>query len=424
VLPPKILDENLRQYATEHQWNTYVAYCELGSLVAVSEHMGGSQQNVGQNLRCMLRRAAAAGYMPVPEFETFAKSILTGQYGEERAVWDKQRLKATDPDDAEQMPQPKILTSLSTMQRGNGEVIVQWKREDIEKQAQLALFEQHVNALVERVPVREVIDAPLGISYTDLLACYPIGDQHHGMAAWANECGKDWDLKISEKMIKTASQHLIDQCPPCEHAIIPFAGDFFHYDSYKPVTPAHAHLLDADSRFPKMIKTGWMITEHLIEAAARKHQNVHVMWAGGNHDEASAATTRAFLARLYRDNPRITVDESDAFWHYYQFGKVMIGLNHGDKVKPARQLSVVAAERPVMWGETTYRIVFLGHRHHEERVEYNGGIVETLAVLPPPDAYAHRGGYRSAQKQLAVVFNRNGWEQSRHYFYPDMVEAK
>ena len=423
MLPPKILDENLREHATEYQWRTYVMYVELGSLVAVAERMGCSQQNVGQNLRCMLRRAAAAGYVPEATFETYAKSLYTSSSGNE-AMWDKRRLKATDPDDAEQMPQPKILTSLSTMQRGNGEVIVQWKREDIEKQAQLALFEQHVQGLIERVPTRAPVDPPIGVSYTDLLACYPVGDQHHGMSAWAREAGKNWDLKTSDRTIRAAAKYLIGQCPPCEQGLIPFLGDFHHYDSYKPVTPEHRHLLDADSRFPKMIDTGWMIIEHLITAALERHQHVTVSFIGGNHDEATAAITRKFLSRLYRDNPRVTIIDSDSFWHYFQFGKVMLWMNHGDRVKPMQQAGVAAADQPVMWGETTYRMGMLGHRHHIERKGVPGAIIETFPVLPPEDAHAHRGGYRSLQQMDALVFHREGRLQSRHHFYPDQVEAK
>jgi hypothetical protein len=425
VLPPKFLDDDLKHHATDRQWEFYQAYVEHGGLNSAAKALGLNRATVQGALKLMMVRAARAGYTQLSRpLETFAVSTLTGPDGEQRAEWDKKRRPGMDPDDAFELPDPKVTTKLSTFTNGQGEVIGQWRSEKPELIAQRKLWEEFGRALAENVPAREVVPPPRQVLYGDLLAVYPVGDQHHGMAAWANECGKDWDLKISDNMLREASTHLIAQAPPCVTCLIPFLGDFFHYDSFKPVTPAHGNLLDADSRFPKMIDTGWLMVENLIEAALERHQNVHVIWETGNHDEATAAATRTFLGRLYRNNPRVTIDMSHQYWHYYEFGKVMLWTNHGDKCKPIKQTAVVAAEQPEMWGRTTYRMGMLGHEHHEERRNYPGAFVETFAVLPPEDAYAARGGYRAMQQMHALVFHRAGRLQTRHMFYPDTVEAE
>jgi hypothetical protein len=415
------VDENLRQYATDRQWEVYLAFCEAGSGAKAAADLGVDRRYVDRTIKALTERALRAGAAP----DGYQVTRVSAQYD---ASGDKTGSSvvvkaAAVPADVVHLPDPKKIIKTSTLYAGDGSVTQQWvleKPEDVQREK---LWTRFADTLVERVPSREPVASLKSHSHADLLAVYPVGDQHHGMAAWANEAGKDWDLKISDRMIRAAASHLIGQCPPCDTALIPFLGDFFHYDSYKPLTPAHGHVLDADSRFPKMIDTGWLVVEHIILAALERHKNVHVIWEAGNHDEATAPVTRRMLKRLFRDNKRVTIDQSDAFWHYFEFGKVMLFTNHGDKCKPTQQLGVVAHDQPEMWGRTIYRMGMLGHRHHEARTEYPGGIVETFGVLPPADAYAHRGGYRSMQQMHALVFHKAGRLQQRNMFYPDMVDA-
>jgi hypothetical protein len=429
MLPPKFLDDELRPYATPTQWAYYERYVALGSGRAVAKEQNKAWSTIQEALGKMMHLAALAGYTikPLPEPQLAVKGVST--YVNEKtgtvATWTLERDAGMDPEEAFELPDPKVIKRVATYTNGQGRVIGQWRTEEPALAQQKHLWEAFRDEILAAVPVREAIPHlhPTA-SYSDLLAVYPVGDHHTGMVAWAKECGKNWDLKIANETLRAASIHLIAQCPPCDECLIPFLGDFFHYDSYKPVTPAHGNQLDADGRFPKMVDVGWMMVEHIITAALEKHKHVTVIWETGNHDEATAAMTRSMLKRLYRDNPRVTINESDAYVHYFQFGKVMLLTNHGDRIKMDKLLGVAAADQAVMWGETTYRMGMTGHVHHEQRKEYPGGWVESFGVLPPADAYAARGGYRSAQQMHALVFHRDGYLQTRHMFYPDMVEAK
>jgi hypothetical protein len=434
MLPPKFLDEELRPYATPTQWAYYERYVALGSGRAVAKEQNKAWSTIQEALGKMMHLASLAGYLkaehcspaPTPELAVKGLSTLRNRDGEVTAEWELKRDAGMDPEEAFEMPDPKVVDRVSTYKNGQGRVIGQWVSEKRSDADRAHLWEQFRDEILAAVPVRSTItyENEHARSYGDLLAVYPVGDHHTGMVAWAKECGKNWDLKIANETLRKAAVYLIDQCPPCDECLIPFLGDFFHYDSYKPVTPAHGNQLDADGRFPKMVDVGWMMVEHIITAALEKHKHVTVIWETGNHDEATAAMTRSMLKRLYRGNPRVTIDESDAYIHYFQFGKVMLFTNHSDRIKMDKLLAVAAADQSVMWGETTYRMGMVGHGHHEQRKEFPGGWVEMFGVLPPADAYAARGGYRSAQQMHALVFHRDGYLQTRHMFYPDMVEAK
>ncbi len=401
------------------------ALAEHGSINAAAASIKPNGLNRA-TLEGRLREARRRGFVSLipPKLVIKGQSILHNESGVQVARWDKTKLAGRDPEDAVQLPDPKKVTKVSTLYDQQGNVSLQWVAERPEDAAREALWTQFGEHLAKDIPARKPIPKPKGFSHKDLLAAYPIVDHHTGMSAWAKESGKNWDLKIAEQSLRQAADYLIAQCPPCDTCLIPFLGDFFHYDSYSSVTPAHKNLLDADGRMPKMVEIGWMLIEYIIMAALERHKHVRVIFEKGNHDEATAAIVTLFLKRLYRDEPRVSVDDSPAFWHYFEFGKVLLATNHGDKVKMEKQLGVMAHDMPEAWGRAVYRMVMTGHVHHERRQEFPGGWVESFGVLPPADAYAHRGGYRSIQQMHALVFHRDGYLASRHMFYPGMFDAK
>ncbi len=401
------------------------ALAEHGSINAAAASIKPNGLNRA-TLEGRLREARRRGFVSKipPKLVIKGQSILHNADGDQVARWDKTRMQGRDPDDTVQLPDPKRVTGTSTLYDQDGRVTLQWVAEKPEEAAREALWTAFAEQLAEGVPARKPVIRPKGAAHKDLLAVYPIGDHHTGMMAWAKESGKDWDLKIAARSLQQAADHLIGQCPPCDTCLIPFLGDYFHYDSYSSVTPAHKNLLDADGRMPKMVDIGWALIEYVVMAALERHKHVHLIFEKGNHDEATAAIVTLFLKRLYRDDPRVSVDDSPAFFHYFEHGKVLLGTNHGDRVKMEKQLGVMAHDMPEAWGRTTYRMMLTGHVHHEHRKEFPGGWVESFGVLPPADAHSHRGGYRSIQQMHALVFHRDGYLASRHMFYPGMFDAK
>lgn len=352
------------------------------------------------------------------------QSILYDKDGNQSGRWDKSKLQGREPEDVTQLPDPKKIVKLSTLYDQEGRVSQQWiseKPDDIEREKLWLAFAQ---GLAADLPRAEPVAAP-EFSHADRLACYPVGDHHTGMMAWPAETGGDaYDLKIAEQIIREAALRLIGTCPPCKQAVLGFLGDFFHYDSYAAVTPAHKNLLDADGRYPKMVEVGIRIIRHLITAALERHEHVTVIFKGGNHDPSTSACIRIFLACLYENEPRVTIDTSPMDYSYFEFGKVLLGFHHGDKAKAAQLPGIMAHDRPEEWGRTEFRLWLTGHLHKEARSEFPGCSVETIPVLAPLDAYAAGAGYRSKQQMKAIVFHREHGEVERHTVNPGMFERR
>jgi hypothetical protein len=279
-------------------------------------------------------------------------------------------------------------------------------------------------AFASKIPQESLrVDAPI-VFAKELMAGYPIGDMHFGMYAWREEAGDDYDLKIAEDLLFHAFARLIEATPACQEALIAILGDFLHYDSMVPETPAHKNKLDADGRFAKMIPVVIRILRRVIALALARHNKVKIIVEPGNHDPFSCAFLTAALAALYEDTPRITVDHSPKLFHYHRFGTTLIGTHHGDKVKPRDLPLVMAADQAEAWGQTRYRYWWCGHTHQETVNESGGVKVENFRVLPPADAWAFGKGYRPLRNIVAIIYHEEYGEVARHIVNPAMLRSE
>src|SRR5208282_28739 len=179
------------------------------------------------------------------------------------------------------------LKGTSTLVGKDGEIKLQWIKTDadqlLREQAQKAAFE----VLCSQLPPLPVIADPV-TQEEDLLTLYTLTDCHVGMLAWDKESGEDWDLKIAEDCLCTTFIRMIDAAPASAVGVINQLGDFLHFDSLSPMTPTNHHILDADSRYQKMVEVAVRILRRVIEHALRKFEHVQVYMHEGNHDPAGS----------------------------------------------------------------------------------------------------------------------------------------
>lgn len=243
-----------------------------------------------------------------------------------------------------------------------------------------------------------------------------------GMLAWPEETGDAaYNLDRSEKLLCRAMDYLVESAPAAKQCLVPLLGDFFHYQSYAPLSES-GHILDADSRFQRMIRIGIRTIRYLIKRALEKHEIVHVILELGNHDRSVMAIFMEMFYMHYENDERVQIDRSPRNVHVHEFGVNMIATHHGDKIKLQRLLSVLASDWPQVWGRTKYRRVLTGHVHHDKLVDLGDLKVETFGVLAPKDAYAANNGWRSEQSMQAIYFHRTLGEAGRNIARPEMFD--
>lgn len=248
----------------------------------------------------------------------------------------------------------------------------------------------------------------------DTLAAYLIGDPHVGLFSWEAETGTNHDLKIAEGEFVAAIDALVDVAPASENALIFNAGDFFHADNQENKTARSGHTLDVDTRWAKVLEVGIRIMRRNIDRALEKHKTVTVINEIGNHDDHSSIVLSLCLADYYNNNPRVKIDTSPSPFHWFRFGKCLIGTTHGHNVKAADLPLVMANDRKQDWAETEHRVFYCGHVHHDTVKELNGVTVETLRTIAPRDYWSHSKGFRSGQDMKVDVWHRDYGRVTRH----------
>ncbi len=431
-------DDKLQRYATDNQWDDYVAYCEHGSYSAAAEARGKNRKVLARAVEQLKRKAAQQGYMPdmkpaidlrIPEGMTSrGPSILLDKDGNVEQVWNKMKPQGRDPADTVQLPDPKRIRRIATLTDNQGNVSQQWVTEEPDATRQAEMWQAFADGIKDELPRYEPIPQNGTTDFAKFLACYPVGDHHLGMLAWKHETkGDSYDIEVSEKLLGDASSFLIDAAPPCQHALIPFLGDFLHYDSFEAVTPASRNLLDADGRYPKMVRAGVRAMRTMIDKALMRHANVTVIVEIGNHDLSSSIFLMECLRIAYEFEPRVMIDCSPSHYHYFEFGKTLIGTHHGHGTKMDNLPLIMANDRPEAWGRTIHRYIWTGHIHTRKQKDYTaqdyaGCTVESFRILAPLDAWAAQKGYRPTRDMKCIIIDGEYGEVSRSTVKPEMFK--
>ena len=324
-----------------------------------------------------------------------------------------------------QLPGGHRIAGVSTFVSGDGRTIAQWVKTKEETESREETIARIMANLPDTVPVRESnIPKPDAISDSQLLAVYPMGDPHIGMLSWAPETGTDFDLAKAQNIMKSAMRELVIRGPRTKTALIVNLGDFFHSDNEENRTARAGHALDVDGRWPKVLQVGVEIMVHMIDLALMHHEQVHVINEIGNHDDHSAIFLSVALNAYYRNEPRVQIDLSPSRFHWFKFGKNLIGVTHGHNQKHSDLGSIMATERAEDWGNSLHRFWYCGHIHHSVKQELRGCVVETFRTLAPADAWAATKGYRSGRDMNRITLHEEYGEIGREVVNAAFLHAK
>ncbi|CAN7432984.1 oxidoreductase [Brucella pseudogrignonensis] len=311
----------------------------------------------------------------------------------------------------------------TTLVNSEGRIVTQHIMERADADQQRAAITAMVEALKEDLPRVSIMPAPKGCR-EDLLNQFTITDNHFGMMSWREETGSDYDLRIAEQLLLDWFSAAVAQAPDAHTAILAQLGDLMHHDALESVTPAHKHVLDADSRLQKVIRIVIRTIRRIIDMLLQKHERVHVVMASGNHDPASSAWLREMLAVMYENEPRITVDNSPSLYYAFEWGSTMLAYHHGHKRGVANIEGTIAAMFRGMFGRSLQAYVHIGHKHSDDARKGTLMYVEQHETLAAPDAYAAGGGWLSGRSAKRITYSKQFGEVGRDILRPEMVAGK
>jgi hypothetical protein len=361
-----------------------------GSPTAWAKARGTNDSSAREKWRTIRERAAKAGYAPEQGFEP-----------------------STCP--------PGFTLDKSTVHAKDGVTIQRWDRVSADKKMAQEAVLNAISEACNGLKQAPKVVSPKSVN-GDLLTLYTITDFHLGMYAWAKEGGSDWNLAKAKQCLLKAFGQMIHGSPSSGTAILCNLGDMLHFDGLLAVTPAHQNVLDSDTRYDKLVGMCLELMVWMVDQLLKKHKQVHVICAEGNHDESGSTWLRQSLDVMHRNNKRVTVETTPLPYYGFQHGEVMLGFHHGHK-KKEKQIRDVFCSDPkfrAMWGQCKTAYIHSGHLHCQAKFEDGGAIIERHPTLSARDSYAARHGYVSHRCAHAITYHKAKGEVSRVTVVPEV----
>jgi len=320
------------------------------------------------------------------------------------------------------IPEGHSLKGVSTLYDNEGNVKQQWVKTQADIEQQQQLFMEAVEAIKIEIPRQKPIEPP-GEVLDNLLSCYVLTDYHMGQLSWYEETGDDWDADIAYELLIQWFSSAIKSAPDSKVGVLAQLGDFLHWDGLEALTPTGKNILDADTRFPKLVNLVIRALREVINMMLEKHQHVHVIMAEGNHDLASSVWLRALFAEKYEDEPRVTVDNTHTPYYCYEWGDTSLFFHHGHKARLKNISKIFAGMYRDVFGRTKFSYAHMGHLHHVESKEDQLMIVEQHPTIAAKDAHATRGGYIAQRGASVITYSKSAGEVSRSTIRPEMIHG-
>ena len=380
----------LRWASTERQ-RACVELVEVNGLsqTQAGKQLGLTRSAVRDHLRAVKGKAAQQGYAP--------------EHG-----WH------------EQVPDGFYVDGVSTFKDG------QWVKAKADKQRQFEILVERIEAAHKLVPQYKPV-LPSKHADDDLLTLLTVTDFHLGMYAYEAETGDDWDVTIARNVFLDSVQEMIAASPKAGTGVFCQLGDFLHWDGILSVTPSSHHILDADTRYSKLVDLAMCVMTEAVKMMLKRFGKVIIVSAEGNHDIAGSIWLRKHLKHIFANEKRLSVVDNDFPYYAILHGETMLAFHHGHKMK-LPQLHKLFASEPrfrEMWGQANYTYIHTGHYHHEKVIEDGGAIAEQHPTLAGRDAYAARGGWVSKRGAKVITYDKIDGEVSRMTVRPrDVADSR
>jgi hypothetical protein len=349
----------------------------------IAEKMGLSRSAVKDHIRTVKMKASKRGYSP-------------------------------DHDWHHPVPDGQKIKGVSTFYNEDGQPVRQWVKSQTDEQRQFEILVERIESAVENLPKFKPTPAPK--TYDDnLLTLLTITDFHLGMYAYEAETGDDWNVKLARDVFLNSISDMINSAPKAGTGFLCQLGDFLHWDGILSITPQSGHILDADTRYGKLVELAMSVMSEAVRMMLKKFNKVIVVSAEGNHDISGSIWLRKHIKQLFADEPRLEVIDNDFPYYAYLHGETMLGFHHGHKVKLASLHKLFASEPRFreMWGKSSSTYIHVGHLHHERVIEDGGAIAEMHPTLSGRDAYAARGGWVSLRGAKVITYDKTAGEVAR-----------
>ena len=268
-----------------------------------------------------------------------------------------------------------------------------WDEENIKK-----LF----NSLGKESEIRE--KTYVKTSSSKNLLFIPLADIHYGLYSSLELSGEDYNTRIAKKRVRYVIDKILSQIKYEEINKVVFliGNDGINFDNLSGTTTAGT---PQDNQL-NWFETVRQFTNLMIEVIERLEEVAPVLafFVPSNHDLHSMFGICETLKAYFRNDKNITICAEATQRKYFMFGNNMIGFSHDEKEKNVAK--IMAAEQPIMWGQTKFKYFMISHLHHEIVNDDYGVDIRRLPTISGRSYWTNKCGFVGTKKQgQAFIFN-------------------
>lgn len=245
-----------------------------------------------------------------------------------------------------------------------------------------------------------------------------VTDLHIGLFSYKPETGNTANLEQTREVFLQGMSKTMEKIKrvKCKGIYFCTLGDILHIDNDKNTTTSGT-FQDADGRLSNIFDFAIDTMRAAIEMMLELKVPVHYVYTCGNHDRNTGYFLVKVLSSLYTKNPNIDFDITPNPTKSIHFGKILIGLSHGDMNKKNRGIWMLSDCRREL-GESDFIEEHSGHIHDEEVKRINGIICRSVLAQCGNSYWEHQQGYRSERGMMTFMWDEDlGLDGTWYYYY-------
>jgi hypothetical protein len=237
-------------------------------------------------------------------------------------------------------------------------------------------------------------------------------DIHIGKYAAVEQTRQAYTLDIATRMARDTMLKLLERSAGdgIDRILLPVGHDLTHFENASYQTSAGTPQDPAGS-YREMRRYAYELMVRMIEDALQ-FAPVDVEAVPGNHGRDTDLGIAERLEARFHNNPHVRVRASLLARPYYIYGRTLLGLTHGDRMKPESLPLIMADEMPQAWAECPHREWLLGHFHAKKtyqviqsETEVRGVRVRYLPSISALDWYHAVSGYGNVRAMEAYLYH-------------------
>jgi hypothetical protein len=215
-------------------------------------------------------------------------------------------------------------------------------------------------------------------------------------------------IENNVKVFREAFASLFERCfaDNVEKIVFPIGNDFYNDDNHGFTTSGTPQ--DVFPDWSNSFTLGLNAIRWCVDYSLSKGVKIDLVTVYSNHDQNKLWYLSKCLELIYEGNDKVAIDFQRIQFKFYEYGKCMLAMTHGNTGKTNDYHNIMASLQPEMWGRTKHRSMWLGHFHSSKQYKYlnhedrRGVELHYMRAMSNTDTWHYNNGYVGIPKSCTA----------------------